>query len=228
MQIERSVRVDIKKLYPNPWNPNRRSYRQGKSLKESIEKFGQFAEILVRNHPEKEGEYQILDGEHRYKDLIETGESDVFVNIIEASDFDARKLTLIANDGGENDQESLSKLIAELSDACDGDLNELTFALSLDYEDISALLQFGEEEDIPPLPANSPNDCSELLGSAAKQVEDARGVAMRGLQVPFSMQDYDRAYELTKEAHKLGLSVGAIFVQAVDLAIKDEKKLKGI
>ena len=150
--IQRSVQVHVSKLHPNSWNPNRRSSRQGEALRESIEKFGQFAEILVRNHPEIKGEYEILDGEHRYKDLLKAGAPDAFVNIIDVSDFDARKLTLIANDGGENDEGSLSKLIAELADACDGDLNELTLALSLDYEDISTLLQFGEEEDTPSIP----------------------------------------------------------------------------
>ena len=69
-------------------------------------------ELLVRPHPEKEGEYQIIDGEHRFNVLPEQ----VYCNVIETiSDPDAKKLTIIMNETrGQNDKIELAQLLSSL------------------------------------------------------------------------------------------------------------------
>jgi ParB-like chromosome segregation protein Spo0J len=240
MQIERSVWVDINKLHPNPWNPNRRSDRKSKALRGSIAHFGQFAEILVRVHPEDASGYQILDGEHRYKDLLAAGEDGVFVNIIEVSDFDARKLTLIANDGGDNDREALAELITELTDLCDGDLGELTDSLPLDYEDISELLEFAggepEESEEPgikevqapkkELPEDNYSEVSRgPKEKTTEKTEKPLSPTMKGLRIPLALDEYDRAYRAVEEASAMGIAIGSIVIAAIEAAITIEKEL---
>ena len=59
-----AIEVDTKDLVPNTWNYNEQTeFMQGK-LGKSLEKFGQVAEILVRESGDK---YETIDGEHRYK-----------------------------------------------------------------------------------------------------------------------------------------------------------------
>ena len=67
-------RVDIHQLDPNPWNPNRQSEAVTKATSESIEEFGFIDPVTVRI---VEGRYQIIDGEHRWRQAVEQGHPDI-------------------------------------------------------------------------------------------------------------------------------------------------------
>jgi len=139
-KIERGLLIDKSLLHPNPWNPNRTSERVQDAIKESVTEYGQVLELLVRPHPKIDGEYQILDGEHRYSVLPEN----VYCNVIhDVPDSHARKLTVILNETrGEADRIALSQLLAEVSQELDPE--ELLKALPYNADELNELIKLSE------------------------------------------------------------------------------------
>lgn len=119
-KIERGVAIPKISLHPNPWNPNHMKDRQREAVMESINTYGQVMELLVRPHPDIEGEYQIIDGEHRFNALPEI----VYCNIIHGlEEPDAKKLTIVMNETrGSADKVELAQLLADLNDSLGADL----------------------------------------------------------------------------------------------------------
>ena len=115
-KIERGVSVNASDIEPNPWNPNKTTERQQQAISESLDKYGQIIELLVRPHPTKEGKYQVIDGEHRLTSLSDKNQ-EVYVNVIhELPDAEAKKLTIILNETrGEADKIELAELLSEIS-----------------------------------------------------------------------------------------------------------------
>jgi len=115
-KIERGVTVNSVDIEPNPWNPNKTTERQQQAISESLDKYGQIIELLVRPHPTKEGKYQVIDGEHRLTSLSDKNQ-EVYVNVIhELPDAEAKKLTIILNETrGEADKIELAELLSEIS-----------------------------------------------------------------------------------------------------------------
>ena len=115
-KIERGVAVNSVDIEPNPWNPNKTTERQQQAISESLDKYGQIIELLVRPHPTKKGKYQVIDGEHRLTSLSDKNQ-EVYVNVIhELPDAEAKKLTIILNETrGEADKIELAELLAEIS-----------------------------------------------------------------------------------------------------------------
>jgi hypothetical protein len=139
-KIDRSVLIAKEKLHPNPWNPNKMEDRAESALQESVSEFGQVGEILVRPHPEVNGEYQIIDGEHRFSVLPES----VYCNVIyDLADSQAKKLTLIMNETrGQNDKIALSQLLNDLE--ADMTLEELQVGLPFELSELEDLLELGK------------------------------------------------------------------------------------
>lgn len=111
--VERGVKVKSSQLHPNNWNPNKTNPRQQAAIKESLLYFGQLVEIVVRPHPTIEGEYEVIDGEHRLQEL----NGEVYVNVVNGlSEDESKRLTIIFNETrGEADKIELSHLLEELS-----------------------------------------------------------------------------------------------------------------
>ena len=55
--------IKINLIKKNPWNPNQMDKKTLKAEKESIQKYGVVAPIILRPLKDK---YQIIDGEHRF------------------------------------------------------------------------------------------------------------------------------------------------------------------
>jgi len=107
--------VSVAKLDPNPWNPNRMDDRTMEATRESIAKHGFIAPVTVREHPDRKGRFQIIDGEHRWKVAQEMKAAAVPVVVIAASDVEAKKLTIILNETrGQADTAELGMLLAEI------------------------------------------------------------------------------------------------------------------
>jgi len=127
--------LPIDKVHPNSWNPNKQSDRQFAAEVESILSNGFLAPILVRKSPKG---YEILDGEHRRKAMsriIEqklVGQKNVpalVANkqipaiVIDASDAQAKKLTVIMNETrGRAELGELAVLLESLSEELGEDL----------------------------------------------------------------------------------------------------------
>jgi ParB-like chromosome segregation protein Spo0J len=107
--------VPLEQIHPNPWNPNQMTDAEENALAESMEKYGDFDPILVRPHPDLEGAFQIIDGEHRWKTRVADGKKFALVNIRHSSDQEAQHLTGITIlDRGTPDKLKLAQLLAEV------------------------------------------------------------------------------------------------------------------
>jgi len=134
--------IKINLIKKNPWNPNQMDNKTLKAEKESIEKYGVVAPIIVRPLKDK---YQIIDGEHRYIVCLELGHKLIPSVIIEGlEDKDAKKLTIILNETkGSNDKIELGKLLGELEKDF-GD--NLKIGLPFNDDDLNDLIEFGNVE----------------------------------------------------------------------------------
>ncbi len=131
--------ISISNILPNNWNPNEMDEQTYKAEKESLERYGVIAPIIVRP---KENKYEIVDGEHRHKVCEELGYTDIPCVIIKnLSDEDAKKLTIILNETkGTNDKIELGKLLKDLKTSFGDDLKT---GLPLSDNDITELIELG-------------------------------------------------------------------------------------
>jgi ParB/RepB/Spo0J family partition protein len=155
MKIEQKpIQITGKKLHANPWNPNKTTPRQQAAIGESLGLFGQVLPLVVRPHPEIDGEYQIIDGEHRF--LANAENDEVWVNVIEVDDVQAQKLTIVLNETrGTADKLELSQLLAQLSEQDDdlltglpyteSELDELIKLVDLDWDSFDS--EFSDDGD---------------------------------------------------------------------------------
>lgn len=136
--------VEINKIHPNPWNPNRQTERVEEAIAESIDYYGMLDPLTVRPHPEMEGEYQIIDGEHRMRTCAKLGFSKIPVNVVSGLDeTDAQKLTIIANETrGEADKMALADLLHELSGSMQKE--ELMIGLPYSSNELDSIIGMGE------------------------------------------------------------------------------------
>jgi hypothetical protein len=142
-RVERAVEVKACKLHPNPWNPYaKKSDRLKEAIAESINEFTQIQDIVVRPHPDLEGEYQILDGEGRRQTFSD--EETVYVTIVHGlTDGQAKKVTLVMDETRATaDKIELSQLLAEL--AGDDSIESLISGLPYTEAGLEDLIQLAE------------------------------------------------------------------------------------
>jgi hypothetical protein len=61
-----STQAHPEAVHPNPWNYRRQDERERRAARESIATYGFIDPITVRPHPDLSGQWQIIDGEHRW------------------------------------------------------------------------------------------------------------------------------------------------------------------
>lgn len=114
-QVHQSIRmIPIDRLEPNPWNPNELKGRGLEATREAIEAFG-FIDPLTVRPGSREGYYQIIDGEHRWRLAPELKLTALPCNVVEEpADLRAKKLTSVLNQHGRPDPVELLKLLARI------------------------------------------------------------------------------------------------------------------
>ena len=112
-KIKYGVEIDINQLEPNPWNVNKTTPRQQEAIAESLSEYGQVIAILCRKVGDK---YQIIDGEHRYLELVNSGSKKVIINCIEdIPEPHAKKLSIVLNETrGYADRVDLGRLLDDI------------------------------------------------------------------------------------------------------------------
>lgn len=107
--------VDVDKLTPNPWNPNKMSPEMYAKELNSLRRFGFVSPIIIRTT--SDGTWQIIDGEHRWRAAMELGITKVPVwEVGRISDPDAKQLTIALNRlHGEDDPQKLRDLLRDLA-----------------------------------------------------------------------------------------------------------------
>lgn len=110
--------IEVSKIKPNRINPNRMPKGTFNKLKISLKKFGQLNPLIVRKIGE---EYEIIDGEWRWRASKEIGLNTLLCRIIEANDEEVAKLIFATTIKGKNDMYKASQLVFELSKTEDND-----------------------------------------------------------------------------------------------------------
>lgn len=112
--------IPIEKLTAHPANPNVMSNAGFKKLVNHIERSGNYEPVIVRKDPDKANHYQILNGHHRVKALMQLGISNVRCVIWDVSDDDALVLLNSLNRlNGKDELDKKASLIKQLRERFD-------------------------------------------------------------------------------------------------------------
>lgn len=107
-----SERCSVKNLHPNAFNPNELSPAKLKSLIHELRQKGiNLKPIIVRL---VDGVKEIIDGEHTWNAAKAANLSEVEIEIIIADDYEARRLCIRSNLGGDSNPVKLGKVAAEM------------------------------------------------------------------------------------------------------------------
>lgn len=140
-KIERSLLIKRGQLSNNDYNPNKTTERQQEAIAESLNNYGQLTAVLVRPDPDNEGNYIIIDGEHRSMVLDEKLYVDVVHNL---SDADAKKLTVIMNETrGSADKIELAQLLSSINDELE-DFENLKLGLPYEETELQELIDLAD------------------------------------------------------------------------------------
>jgi ParB-like chromosome segregation protein Spo0J len=137
MQIET---IELTKLIPRPTNPNEMTNERFENLTYSVENIGYVQPIIVNQ------DNKIVDGNHRYKALLQSGKKEIDVVRIQTKDDTELKLisqTMNKLRGKHNTKKDIEEL-TELLGYAPAELNQL---LSFGEDDLDLLRQQAAEED---------------------------------------------------------------------------------
>ncbi len=150
-------------LKPNPWNSNVVSPENEAKLEESIKRFGVFKPVIVRKL--KNGDYQIIGGEHRATVAARMGIATIpVIDLGQIDDKKAKEISLVDNGRfGEDDIYKLSEIIkdiggigeiADFMPYSDKELDEMFSSTILAMDGLDALDVPLDDEEIE-LPKNT-------------------------------------------------------------------------
>ena len=109
-------KIAVDKMFPNTWNPNVVAEKTQTQLMEDIKRDGFTQPIIVRKHPDgSEGNYEIIDGEHRWNAVKALGWKEVDCLVEEKTDAEAMIRTITMNKlRGEFDSLKLAEVLVAL------------------------------------------------------------------------------------------------------------------
>lgn len=115
-KIRKQRLVLISNVHPNSWNFNEQSEDVYRAELESIKRNGFVYPITVREHPGKDGCYEIIDGEHRWKAAKQLKyELIPIISFGKITDQRAKGLSVTFNETtGKPREDELAKIIAEI------------------------------------------------------------------------------------------------------------------
>ena len=149
--LERKM-VDIGILEKNPHNPNAMDVESFNLLVDNIERVGLTDPILVVQHPEKEGMYRIIGGEHRWEAAKMLGFDEVPVTVITDETFteDESKFQIVRHNiiHGKMSAKKFTDLYNSLSEEYSEDVASMMFGFT-DEEEFKKLLT-STRKSLPP------------------------------------------------------------------------------
>lgn len=158
--------VPLDRIHPNPWNPNVMDDVTKTATRDSIAMFGFIDHPHVRAHPELDGHYQLLDGEHRIREARELEYDTIPVIVLDVDTPTAMKLTIVLNQKGTNDDVRLGALLGELQQHGGEDW---TKALAFDPSALQHLIELGAGDWTPPPPGGDLGGAGAGAGVGAGQ-----------------------------------------------------------
>jgi len=110
------VKIPLAKLYTHPANANVMSKEVLDKLRGHIEEGGNYEPLVVRDHPQKKGYFQIINGHHRKRALEQLGHADADCVVWEVSDDQTLMLLATLNRlTGQDDPQRRGALLERLS-----------------------------------------------------------------------------------------------------------------
>ncbi len=137
------LRIPLERVHPHPLNANLMPDDIADKVARNIERTGKYPPLLVRPHPDFPGEFQLIDGEQRWRILPRVGHLDALCYVWECGDETALVLLATINRLRGDDVPGLrSALLAELDRLLPRDLLETL--LPEDASAINNALAFGQ------------------------------------------------------------------------------------
>ena len=97
MKRQKIEQIEISRLIAHPDNPNRMDDECFDMLVGHIERSGNYEPVIVRAHPGREGDYQIINGHHRTKALGKLGHTQANCIVWDVDDDQVRILLATLN-----------------------------------------------------------------------------------------------------------------------------------
>ena len=189
--------IEVGRLKPNPWNPNRMSDEMFHKLKEYIRREGMVEPIVVRSDGEG---FEILGGYHRWLICKELGHATVPCVVLELDDRRAKVLSVNLN---ELKGQSLPQLLAEL-------IHDLSKEATL--EDLETQLPYSLSELKDSLEIlKLPDGLDAWLEEEAERQERERPVILSF--VVDNAEPVELALEEASSRHEAGLTRGRALVE---------------
>ena len=147
--------IPIDKIVFDENNPNRMSAQQVEALNKVVDRYG-FAQDPWVNE-KKNGEYMVIDGEHRVKLLKERGVKSIKCKVFKIKYADVRMLRQVANKlRGSHDKDADFEEYKKIYE--DGNLEEFAKLIAVEEEAFEAILEkkgdysFGGNDVVPDVP----------------------------------------------------------------------------
>lgn len=178
------VDIAVDRLLPALWNPNMLGTEMAQKLRNSLEKYGQVENLVVR--PVGSGMYEVIGGNHRLRILTDSGVSLAPCVVVDVTDSDARLLAQALNRvQGEDDIGLKAELLRDI-------LGSMTReeALSILPESAATLRE---------LETLGQDDLADQL----KRWEAARSARLRNVTLSFSeaqLEVFERAVSMARRS----------------------------
>ena len=149
-------RVAVDSLHPNGWNPNRMDDHEFTAVKRALEVKGQVAPLVVRAHPQLEGNWQIIDGEHRHRAAADLGMSELAVyDLGVLPDSEAMHLNMVLTETrGASDSNDLGSLVRTLA-GLGVQVQELSETVPHSKEKLAMMLELSGQDGRPSMHRNT-------------------------------------------------------------------------
>lgn len=135
--------IPLTQIQPNQINPNKMPKSTFDKLKLSLKKFGQLNPIIVREL--NKDQYEIIDGEWRYRSCKALGQEEIQCKIIEAKDEDVVKLILATTIKGKHNLYETLDIVSKLAKTED---RETLKACNLDKNKVERRIKYHDTEKI--------------------------------------------------------------------------------
>lgn len=136
--------IKINKIKPNNYNPNKMTEERYKELIEEIKYLGRIPKPIILDT-----DYTIIDGEHTYKASKELKLKEIPCEIVEADEFEKRRLTYKYNQHGEHDKVLLGAMFKQMLDMENISQRELAKRIDISEGTVrNALLFFDIQNEV--------------------------------------------------------------------------------
>jgi len=178
--------IPIDKIQPNKINPNHMPNKTFLKLKASLTKFGMMLPIVVRKLDK--GNYEIIDGEWRYRASIGIGLNEILCNIIDIKEKDVAKYILASTIKGKHNLYETLDIVEKLQKTAD---KETLDACNLDKLKLERRVKYHGSDKIK-LIKRTDSKRDEKDGTSVKSVEDYKKV------IVIPIEEYNRLKALDK------------------------------